>query len=125
MKQLFSKFLVAFLLTSAVVLSWSEYFFEDVLTQNLLSKMRLLFKVWLLFKYGITRYMKKVILHNFYKIASLQHFMHFNFWHGFSVYSRYIDRVVYVRANLFLIHQKRNPSLSLQFYKYEGDFERF
>ena len=26
MKQLFSKFLVAFLLTSAVVLSWSEYF---------------------------------------------------------------------------------------------------
>ena len=27
MKQLFSKFLVAFLLTSAVVLSWSEYFF--------------------------------------------------------------------------------------------------
>ena len=28
MKQLFSKFLVAFLLTSAVVLSWSEYFFQ-------------------------------------------------------------------------------------------------
>ena len=28
MKQLFSKFLVAFLLTSAVVLSWSEYFFS-------------------------------------------------------------------------------------------------
>ena len=27
MKQLFSKLLVAFLLTSAVVLSWSEYFF--------------------------------------------------------------------------------------------------
>ena len=27
MKQLISKFLVAFLLTSAVVLSWSEYFF--------------------------------------------------------------------------------------------------
>ena len=27
MKQLFSKFLVAFLLTSAVVLSWSEYFY--------------------------------------------------------------------------------------------------
>ena len=26
MKQLFSKFLVAFLLTSAVVLSWYEYF---------------------------------------------------------------------------------------------------
>ena len=26
MKQLFSKLLVAFLLTSAVVLSWSEYF---------------------------------------------------------------------------------------------------
>ena len=26
MKQLFFKFLVAFLLTSAVVLSWSEYF---------------------------------------------------------------------------------------------------
>ena len=26
MKQLFSKFLLAFLLTSAVVLSWSEYF---------------------------------------------------------------------------------------------------
>ena len=29
MKQLFSKFLVAFLLTSAVVLSWSEYFLKD------------------------------------------------------------------------------------------------
>ena len=27
MKQLFFKFLVAFLITSAVVLSWSEYFF--------------------------------------------------------------------------------------------------
>ena len=28
MRQLFSKFVVAFLLTSAVVLSWSEYFFN-------------------------------------------------------------------------------------------------
>ena len=35
MKQLFSKFLVAFLLTSAVVLSWSEYFyFEAFVTRD-------------------------------------------------------------------------------------------
>ena len=34
MKQLFSKFLVAFLLTSAVVLSWSEYFFLGKSTLN-------------------------------------------------------------------------------------------
>ena len=32
MKQLFSKFLVAFLLTSAVVLSWSEYFLVMLIT---------------------------------------------------------------------------------------------
>ena len=31
MKQLFSKFLVAFLLTSAVVLSWSEYFLLETI----------------------------------------------------------------------------------------------
>ena len=43
MKHLFSKFLVAFFLTSAVVLSWSEYFFIKQLwnyisdQQNLLS----------------------------------------------------------------------------------------
>ena len=30
MKQLFSKFLVAFFITSAVVLSWSEYFLSDI-----------------------------------------------------------------------------------------------
>ena len=33
MKQLFSKFLVTFLLTSAVVLSWSEYFYRKVITK--------------------------------------------------------------------------------------------
>ena len=33
MKQLFSKFLVAFLLTSAVVLSWSEYFLKQTPTK--------------------------------------------------------------------------------------------
>ena len=34
MKHLFSKFLVAFLLTSAVVLSWSEYFFTKYLDRT-------------------------------------------------------------------------------------------
>ena len=34
MKWLFSKFLVVFLLTSAVVLSWSEYFFLIFLSQK-------------------------------------------------------------------------------------------
>ena len=34
MKQLFSKFLLAFLLTSAVVLSWSEYFLKMSIIPN-------------------------------------------------------------------------------------------
>ena len=34
MKQLFFKFLVAFLITSAVVLSWSEYFYFTELIQK-------------------------------------------------------------------------------------------
>ena len=49
--------------------------------------------------------MKKVILHNFYKIASLQHFMYFNFWHGFSVYSRYIDRE-FMLEQIYFLHIK-------------------
>ena len=42
-----------------------------------------------------------------------------------SVCSRYIVRVVYVRANSFLTHQNRYPSLGLQFYKDEGVSEWF
>ena len=38
MKHLFSKFLVAFLLTSAVVLSWSEYFFILKLVSSWLTQ---------------------------------------------------------------------------------------
>ena len=46
MKYLFSKFLVAFLLTSAVVLSWSEYFFEKRITiLPFSSKTNLAYKV--------------------------------------------------------------------------------
>ena len=44
MKQLFSKFLVAFLLTSAVVLSWSEYFFFSILSLQKAAEWLSLFK---------------------------------------------------------------------------------
>ena len=37
MKQLFSKFLVAFCLTSAVVLSWSEYFLFCIVKKYLVA----------------------------------------------------------------------------------------